>query len=723
MAAISVTDSATVEVVSANPHLESGFGKYLPDKVVQFVAGADVIAQFRRDLTHVDGGDRGIALEVARDIPLKSDGVVLNVGVGLSAILSVFNRTGMLLFEKTFIGPEETVPAGTAYVAFTLKPTVTAGVAGGSGRLRFGITSGTEMTLSCYRPFDLTAGPETLAGATRTLFEHFAIPADAADLADLAAQPVGTISAISGHSQLQIAVSAKVSPAFNPLASTAAIPKIGKVELSAPASISAGVKAAVIGEFQIRVRALGGNRIRLSYHKMAARRLDVALDASAGLGVNVAGKELLAMMFGGDTTVAGPSEEQLAQSGISSDQLEKILSVLNKGLSRKLAVEVGAAFSRLKQNDTAFMYDIDVPALDAAGKTAVSAALAGDLSRLNDLESSLPGHGITLIQSRLTDLRKKSIRWRINLVGIVNVVHMSAMTREGSVFHDEESGDVVVTDKTTTERLGAVTNARKLRKLLYQTGLLTVTYKASGLDVNAGLAAAQTFVFFDNHANRQRVADYLDAVAAVGLMDPDDIESQLGAIDDFGPASLLIETTFDQRACEQMFLDGGEPRTENFFQTIGRQALLSLVKERDPDAFRRIPVRSDVLWQRMLSDGNTFKGILPPPITGGPDEPVKLAVVQGDFMLITWWAKTMAIAAERLAEMRAVLKKQNAADFAENPAFVKARKKLESAMADSLGRSRSDFGDPWGLVALFNASLGAATATATVISEPLQIAV
>jgi len=719
MAVITIKDSTQVEILSANPHVKSGFGRYLPKAGAQFLASADFVLQFRRDLGQVDNGDRGLALGAAHDFAVNTGGALLNVKPGLRTNIGVFNRTGMPLFDKTFVGPEEKVPAGTAYVSFTLMPTVGVATGASVGQLGFGVKFGAEVEIRCFRPFDLTGPALTLGDACKAVLENFTLPADVDDLAELAASPAGTTASVRAQGQLEVAVTAQLAPSFNPLASTAPIPMVGKVELTTGASISVGVKAAIFGEFQIRARAIGGNRVRLSYHKMAGRQVDIDLAGSAGLGVTVMGRDLLAMMFGGDTTINDATPEQLAKAGITKDQLDRIVEVLNSGLSRKISVELAASFSQLRQNDVAFLYEIDLAALDDVGKQALNKALRGNLTDLNLLEGQPAGHGITVLQSRFDTLRKKTIRWRINLIGIVNVLHMSALARNSSVVHDEVTGDVTMVDRVTVERLGAVTNNRRLRRMLYETGLLSVSYKASGLDINTDMKAAQSFVFFDSHANRQRMTDFLDAVAAVSLMKEADIESTLGAVDDFGPSSLLLESAFDQNACLSLFLDGDAPRTEDHFQRIGRDAMLALVQQRDADAFRRIPLDDSALWARMLEDRNTFKGILPSSIL---DSPVMLGVIQADFLIITWWAETMAVAAKRLAAMRGILKTADPAKLESNPAFQKARRDLQSAMADALRKNQSEFDDPWGLVALFLAADGTATAAATVMSPQLQLA-
>ena len=128
------------------------------------------------------------------------------------------------------------------------------------------------------------------------------------------------------------------------------------------------------------------------------------------------------------------------------------------------------------------------------------------------------------------------------------------------------------------------------------------------------------------------MSDYLDAVAALGLIGTSDIRRQLGGDDDFGKASLLLETTFDQQACERAVRSRRPPPDQASTRAIGRQRCSRLVKPSDPDAYRRLPLTNNALWKTMKDAGQPhFRFILPPPITGGDDgRRVRVGVVAAD---------------------------------------------------------------------------------------------
>ena len=308
---------------------------------------------------------------------------------------------------------------------------------------------------------------------------------------------------------------------------------------------------------------------------------------------------------------------------------------------------------------------------------------------------------------------------------------MTDLVREGDIVRDEESGELVITDTLTRDHVGAITTRKQLRKLLYESMLMTLTYKASGLDVNTTFAARQSFFFFDRDANRQRVSDYLDAVAALRLIDAGRIAELLGDEDDFDRSSLDLAVGFNQAACERAFgRHGGAgtavvPPTQAAYEGIGRQALLALVQPHDPDAYRRAPLQDDALWRRMRDVGQaSLRQVLPPPITGGDStrEAVRVAVVAADYSVIVWWAAAMAEAAARIADMQAFLKGRTAsAALDADPEFRRLRERLEKSMVKAIRSNRSTFDDPWGLVALFMAADGTAEASATVVSPKFTL--
>lgn len=728
MPAISIRDGLNAEIVSANPHVSQGLGKYLKGQSAALLAGTDVVGQLRTPLHLANAGESGLGLSWSGDVSLGESGAALTIESGAKAAIGVLNKRNMEVFASTFVGEPVTVGAGRALVSFSFRPSLVVGLKKQVGALSFGFSAGGAIDIAYFHPFDLTGPDLPLADASRTVLERFVVPNATDDLRAMRTLPDGAIAAVSGHGELRIAASVDVAAAFNPLASVDGIPRLGTLAVSSAATARVGVNAMVAGDFQIRVQKMAGAVLRLSYHKVAGREVEVSVSGAAGLGVNLGERDLLGMLFNGPGGLPGSSREDLVQGGISKAQLDRVEKAMTAGLSRRIELAIAASFSSAAVDEAAFLYEIDLDALDHEGADAVDSALSGDLSLINGIEEREAEHGIRVLRSRTRSIRTKRLTWRINLVGIVNVLKMSELVQSGSVAHDEESGEVVIVDKITKDRVGAMTTNRQIRKLLYESTMMSLTFRAIGLDATSELDIAQSFFFFDKSANRQRVSDYLDAVGALGLIG-DDGHARLGDEDDFGKASLQLETSFDDKASARLFASPQGIPDRDVYERIGREALLSLVKPGESDDYRRIPLRDDALWKRMRDTGQPgFRFILPPPITGGTSEAIRVGVIESDYTVIVWWADAMAKAAELLADMRVFLKdRHDPADHRLPPEldadeeFLERRRTLEKAMVKAIRNNRSTFDDPWGLIALHRASAGTAKATAMVISPKFTL--
>jgi hypothetical protein len=723
MPSISIGNGLKTDIIVAMPDLAGGFGKYLKDPA-SLLADVNVFAELQKPLTDARSGDLGFGLSWAKTNTLGEVGPALGLNAGGKAVLTIFNEEGAALFEETFIGTPVEVTRGRAYVAFAIRPSLGVDVERTIGSLTFGFSAGSEIELKYFHPFDVGKVVPSAADACKTTLEQFIVPNRSGDIFRMRSYPEGAIACSSGHGELQVSVTADLAAAFNPLASVNTLPQLGTLTVGGGASASLAVAVTVSGDFQIRVEKKTGSIVHLSYHTMAGRALEVSLTGSAGASVALGDRELLAMLFSGPGGVPKAADKELTELGIGPDHVERITSAMRAGLSRKLEVAIGAAFSASTQDDAAFLYEVDLDRLDGTGAAAIDAALSGDLKLLNRFETFPPSHGIRVLRSKTQLTREKAINWRINLVGLVNVLSMASLVRTGTIAHDEESGELVIADSVSSSRMGGLTAAGQIRRLLYESTLMSLTYKALGVNTSTSLAIEQTFFFLDRHANHQRISDYLDAFTALKLLDRTGADKALGREDDFGKASLLLETAFDDEASRRVFsVPAGRP-ARAAYEKIGREALRALVKKGDPDDYRLKPLEDDPLWQAMKDAGQAqFRFVLPAPITGGNEsrQAIRVGVVTADYSVIVWWAGAMAVAAEGLASMREFLRGRDPIGLDTDPEFQRRRRAVEESVVKAVRSNQSTFDDPWGLVALFLAAAGAATARARLVSPKLTL--
>jgi hypothetical protein len=85
---------------------------------------------------------------------------------------------------------------------------------------------------------------------------------------------------------------------------------------------------------------------------------------------------------------------------------------------------------------------------------------------------------------------------------------------------------------------------------------------------------------------------------------------------------------------------------------------------------------------------------LPAPLVGA---------IVADYTTIVWWAEAMAGASRRLAAMRR-FSRLNPTASPQNTEFQALRNELASHLAKVAANTREEFGQPWGLVAMNEAS-------------------
>ena len=219
MGQISITDALGVEIVSANPQLTSGFGKYFKGQAAALLAGIDVASQLRAPLHLANAGDSGLRLAWKDAVPLGGDDVTLTIEAGAQATIGVFNRTGMVLVGGTFLGPPVKVGAGRRLRVVHLASDPGTRPEREGWRPHVRLHRRLLVGAAVCRPLRSHRRPAFARRRHQTVFEHFVIPNTADDLREMKDLPAGTLACVSGNGELQIGASVDVAAAFNPLAS------------------------------------------------------------------------------------------------------------------------------------------------------------------------------------------------------------------------------------------------------------------------------------------------------------------------------------------------------------------------------------------------------------------------------------------------------------------------------------------------------------------------
>ena len=693
-----------------------GLGKYL--KAAASLRSVVPLARvFSKPLTEVSGA-RELALAVEQDVPI-GEGKELSISAGAGAKLGV-HEAGSEIFEGTDLQAPVTIPNGTTYTSVQLEALIKASLSGTTGKIGFGFSAGTAFRYAYFHPFDTVGDELKVADALKVMFSAAVFPSDAEDLKQLA---VGAFVSVAGEGELTISGEATLSSAANLLA-TPGLPIIGTAAVTAGASVNVGAQWTVSGEFEMRVSRADASTLRVAFFRRRGRSLTVSAKASAGVTATVRGKDMLATLM----RAISPDPEvdllTLVNAGLDDEAIGAIQDAVAASIDRSLTLSAQLQVSSLRDDQALFAYEVDIDRLDDAGKSALGEAMHGRLTKIGDAPA---GGAIRLVSSAARQLRERKTSWRINMLGILNVASFVELVREGTVLYDPVSGALTAADKVSARRIRVkevplASHPEKLRKLLFESLLITAAYRASrALGTTLTLTADQTYLEQRGRTKRQDLEDHYRALIALGLCDERERDLRLGTETEFGESTFVIENSFSAAACDAMFLGAdGTPHSLEHYEAIGRRSLLALIPTTDPNrSYRRVALESDAMWARVRMAGAAIGTVLPGQIR---DNPLRLAVVRGDVVTILWWAKAMSRAATELVATRTFIGQRDAASLAADPAFTKARARLSEALEKIVATTEARFDDPWDVLAMDGAAARLGRLESLIISTRVAVA-
>jgi hypothetical protein len=649
-------------------------------------------------LTAVSSG-----LSFDKNVTAGPGATAISVAAGASASLQLIQRTPAVTSLQDVSAGDIAITAGTCYVAFGVQASV--GVSDGSdtGMLQFGIGPGESIEIRNYQSFPLQQGITLLTAVEETVGD-FVIPASSGDLASL---PEGCVATVTGTGSLKLTGTANLLAVTNPLASVTLPASLPVLSVAAGGSVDVGATLDLQCTFQVSARKTTPGHVELGWYRQNAA--DFAVDAavsesvSAGFGTT----DLFSSLIGVISSSAAADLTELQNAALAPAQIQGIQAAVTAAVNRKLELALSAEIGGTESTSTLFLYDIDLSALTQDSHRALDQALRGDLSGLHGVVQP----GITPVQSVWEKARSSRIRLDVNLLGILNIGSISTLTASGAVLFEPATGSLVITDKSTAERISTTAvnfgaDTQKLRHVMAESFLLTATYQGLQRQVG-GPALTCTHDFFDltNDTNRDAMAHELRVGSALGLFNAGEAALPAG-IDDFGRTVIHASTAYDSPLAETLFLNAsGGVAPQTAYENAGRAAIRLLVSEGDVDAARLGPALDDGLWSRMKAQGQPGFGLLFP-----SESAPLLGAITADYTAIMWWAEAMVGAAQRLAAIRKWFGEHPTTSL-DDPEFQSLRQALASHLKAVTATTSEQFGQPWGLVAMDQASGCKASAT------------
>lgn len=582
--------------------------------------------------------------------------------------------------------------------------------------LSFGFNANTEISLSTSRLFVKSATgafPNCIEALKQTV-ATFVIPKD---LADLEKMTSGAVVTVDGIGKLKFSGSLNLLSVVNPLASVNLPAPAGELKISSGGTIKVGASLEITGAYQLRAQRKSADVIRLGYYKRRGTDFGFSVAASVGVSAGLGNFDVMEMLLKAISGQPGADLEELKEKGISESQIKSIQKVIEAGVSKKLELALAVELNSRHTSEAAFLFDLEISKLNEAGKQAVRSALRGDLSAITEK----PQAGVTLVRSIVTETQTKKHALKFNLLGIFNAISVSSLILEEGVKFEPATGEIIITDKATAKKISASTvafaaDSAKLRKAMAESVILTVAYQCSKLVVHdAKLRVRHTHFELQAKTDRKELKDNLDVFQALGLMSKAEKDGLAASAKNFGKTTFYAETGYDDAVADALFLTNGKPRPSDEYVRAGRKALELLVQEGEGFSTRRLPLTRDDLWKEMADVGfANFKNI--ELLKNSPE----LGQITTDFQLVIWWAQAMTTMGKHLAEMRKLIDSIPPVK-PEDETFQKMRKKLGSKLKDVAGKARSEFGDPWGLVAMDQLTGGKATAKCLLIGSNLAL--
>ena len=714
MSTVKLTDNFGL-ILDVSPGPASVFSKYLknPSDIVGVLRNPAAIAglQVGKD----PFGSQSIGVCFTDTVKLGSSGLELTINPQMVGTIAINKGKALFDADSDPFRDSISIPSNQAFVSIGLKAEVDVGLSEKPGDLQFGFTSGTSVAFTDYRLFALT---DQIAPAIKTVIENFVIPGD---LEDIESMPQGSVAAVEGTGSLTFTAQANLLSVVNPLATLGTAAVKTALSVQEGGSITIGAKYILAGEYQVRVERLDGRKFRLGYEKKRSSEFDVSVVAQVGVTANAGGFDLIKGVLQAVSSDAVPDKDTFQKAGLGDDQISVIAAAVKTGVERSLQFCIGAELDSLDETSTAFSYEINLDALDANGQKAVNDALSGDLS---GLETTTPA-GVKPLKSIFSTLKQGKKILKVNLLGIYNYASVTTLFQSGTMIIDQESGDITITDRAGANRIEVSSSnfakdAAKLRKILAESLLFTAVYRSSGAVLTTPQLTSK-YWFFERHqkTNLLNVRDYLNVAQALQAASPAAVTAKLNALSGigaFGESMFYAESTYSDPLCKSLFLDSaGQARSQDAYEKIGRMALVLLLPAGDPiNNARRLPLTNDAIWNKMKAAGqpNDFGGLF----ESQGFNANQLADIASDYTLIMWWAPAMSSMGAALARLLTFIANNPQTD-PENNTFKTLRADLERTMSAVSQNTQSQFGEPWGLLALDLAS-GQQAATTLKISCP-----
>lgn len=552
-------------------------------------------------------------------------------------------------------------------VSFALNGTMSVGDTATVSDLTFGIADKSSLTLTSYVA---AADADAIGAAISRVLGALTIPHSIEDVGRL---PAGAICQLDACGSLKFSASVTWSFLNNPLA-TVPIPRLPEIAVKAGGSVTLEASVTHTSDHTLTVAKLPSGLLHLSVSVTGTADFETSLTASAGISANVGDQDALSFLL---DKVSPDSSQEVARlkQELPADQVANltvaIKAAIDAAICKSLQLSFKAALDKSKSNNTVFIYEIDLDALDTSGRTALLAALTGDFTAMTRPGAEFAG--IRELASTVTDISKTTHSLAIHLLGIFNWNSMNTFLKKATVSSVNGS-QLVLCDETVDVTLNNL-DADKLRQVVLKSVTLTLPAVAA-----RGDGATMSLVFFDREASTKpgRMREFVNTLRAVGPSAATDRANALfgRGLGHYGTCSLYLGLSLTSAQCAKLFAST-DPMTFIIEYCGDETTILS----GNPDNANRLELfgADQGVWSRLQHAGAESNIVSVLKRIGIPESAPPEALVP-DVVTGLWWSSAMANYARALA----------------------AHEPLEKAGAEVVKAGTLGFGEPWMILAAWN---------------------
>jgi len=691
MADIKITDEATLttdlKISDTSPLAKA--------KLSQLVTmGQQLFGDLDKPIDQAD--EQSVALGGTFNSPnfLSGDMDTLVAGAGMNCGLTISKSSDKLLFSDDGFSPVIPIAPNQAWlgVECDLTATMTAGASANGVGVSF--EGDAKVACSTYSLFSATVPPlPLLRDACGIGFGNFSLTTSAAAIRK---QASNTVNVTDTSGSVKVAVSLEQPFTLNALASANLLfNEAASIQPSVTLELATSLQ--VSGDFLVRSYKISDDVLRIGLYKKHGSTLTASFTADAGVGGDIGNDDVLGALL----NAALPGVDS-AQAGITGDNAIALNNVIKDGIDRSLSAQLNATCSAATTHEAAVLYEIQLNSGDkVATDKALGLALHGDWIAMEALPNA------RRIRNIAVETVEKGRSLTVNLLGFYTATSTLDYLKTCTVLIDD-SGQVTITDKLDTSRVGAstspyATDSDKLRQALMEDFLCTATYAAIGGKLNLKLSVVQSYLDYKGKMSWDEMHENVLLGYALNLIPQGSLDAMLKATPSFYHACVSGTVHYDTPALLNIFYKDPASQTQRSrveLEEVGRIVMRTLLDPSDDsDAVRLSILKNDNAWTQMDSIGNTagFSNILYLSHLSATE----LSAVSSDWVSIVWWAEALSKIAPALSSAIIALSKASAENPTHDPGFVKARTKLANVLGAVTRNTDAAFVHGWGAAVMF----------------------